>query len=47
MQPFAADRAAIDLLARGFNILALQGFYDAATLPLEWSGYAFTQGRLP
>lgn len=47
MQPFAADRVAIDLIARGFNLLAIQGFYDAAALPLDWSGYAFTQGRLP
>jgi hypothetical protein len=47
MQPFAADRVAIDLISRGFNLLSIQGFYDAASLPLDWSGYAFTQGRLP
>ena len=47
MQAFAADRVAIDLIARGFNLLAIQGFYDAARLPLDWQGYAFTQGRLP
>lgn len=47
MQPFAADRVALDLVLRGFQPWKIQGFYDAATLPLEWSGYAFTQGRLP
>ncbi len=47
MRPLAADRIAIDLLARGFDILRLYGFYDAAALPGRWEGFAFTQGRLP
>jgi len=47
MRPLAADRIAIDLIARGFDILRLWGFYDAASLPGRWEGFAFTQGRLP
>ncbi len=47
MQPLAADRVALDLVTHSFPPAMLYGFYDAAVLPLEWSGYAFTQGRLP
>ncbi len=47
MQPFAADRVALDLVFRAFHSWRIEGFYDAAALPLDWSGYAFTQGRLP
>jgi hypothetical protein len=37
----------IDLLMAGFQGYQLVGMYDAAALPWRWSGYAFTQGRLP
>ncbi len=47
MRPLAADRIAIDLIARGFHILRLWGFYDGAALPERWEGFVFTQGRLP
>jgi hypothetical protein len=47
MRDFAEDMVLRDLLRRGFpeNIISL--FYDAADVPLGWSGFAFTQGRLP
>lgn len=47
MRPFAQDVAMKDLIRRGFPISSISGFYDAAALPLEWDGFAFTQGRLP
>lgn len=43
----AGDRVAYDLIAYGFPYQSLLGFYDAAHLPAQWQGYAFTQGRLP
>jgi hypothetical protein len=47
MQPFAADRVALDLVAAGFTHSILKGMNDAASLGERWDGYAFTQGRLP
>ncbi len=37
----------IDLLMAGIPGDRIVGMYDAARLPYRWSGYAFTQGRLP
>ena len=36
-----------DLTKRGFPDALVSPFYDAAHLPEYWSGWAFTQGRLP
>lgn len=36
-----------DLVSAGFPFAELRPFYDAAHLPVWWSGYAFSQGRLP
>jgi hypothetical protein len=47
MRPFAADRVVLDLVNHHFPSTRIWGFYDAAALPLDWQGYAFTQGRLP
>lgn len=43
----AEDVALKDLLKRGFPQQIISGFYDAASLPQRWDGWAFTQGRLP
>ena len=43
----AQDMALRDLTRRGFPEALVTGFYDAATLPDRWDGWAFTQGRLP
>lgn len=37
----------IDLMMAGIPGDRIVGMYDAARLPYRWSGYAFTQGRLP
>lgn len=47
MEPVAADMALRNLTRRGFEESRITGFYDAATLPAWWNGWAFTQGRLP
>lgn len=36
-----------DLYDAGLPFHSIRPFYDAAHLPEWWSGYAFTQGRLP
>lgn len=46
MAPLAHD-VTIDLLIQGFPAAQLSGMYDAAALPYNWRGFAFTQGRLP
>jgi len=43
----AQDMALKDLLKAGFPYELVTGFYDAATLPFWWDGFAFTMGRLP
>ncbi len=47
MRPMAQDVAFRDLLVRGFPPQVISGFYDAAALPINWDGWAFTMGRLP
>lgn len=47
MRPIAQDAVLRDLLKRGIPDTSINLFYDARTLPLEWSGFAFTMGRLP
>ena len=37
----------LDLLIQGFPGNRIDGFYDAARLPHNWRGFAFTQARLP
>lgn len=37
----------LELLKTGLAPKRLWGFYDAASLPWQWWGMAFTQGRLP
>lgn len=37
----------LPMLRAGFNPKTLTGFYDAQNLPWDWSGFAFSQGRLP
>ena len=44
---FDTLEAARDLTARGFPDHLVTPFYDAAALPRNWSGFAFTMGRLP
>jgi hypothetical protein len=39
--------AARDLTRRGFPDALISPFYDAAQLPIDWEGFAFTMGRLP
>lgn len=46
MAPLAHD-VTLDLLIQGFRADQLAGMYDAAALPYNWRGFAFTQGRLP
>lgn len=53
-QCYAGDMRAVDSLAaardltiRGIPDVLVSPFYDAAQLPLEWQGFAFTMGRLP
>jgi hypothetical protein len=36
-----------DLTKRGFPDALISPFFDAAALPVGWSGWAFTMGRLP
>lgn len=47
MRPQAQDAVLRDLTRRGFPESIVSLFYDAAHLPIDWSGWAFTQGRLP
>lgn len=47
MEPLDTLAVARDLTARGFPDRIISPFYDAKNLPGEWSGWAFTQGRLP
>jgi hypothetical protein len=47
MSPVAQDVGLKDLLNAGFPASIVTGFYDAAVLPREWDGFAFTMGRLP
>jgi hypothetical protein len=47
MQRMSEDGALRDLLRRGFPEALVTLFYDAAQLPINWDGFAFTQGRLP
>lgn len=44
---FDTLEVARDLTKRGFPDSLISPFYDAARLPLEWQGFAFTMGRLP
>lgn len=37
----------IDVLLMGLPSDLVVGMYDAARLPYRWSGFSFTQGRLP
>jgi hypothetical protein len=45
--PMAADVALKDLLLYNFPSERIKGFYLARELPLNWDGYAWTQGKLP
>ena len=36
-----------NLASAGFPMSSIVGLWDAAHLPAAWSGFAFTQGRLP
>lgn len=47
MTDTAEDMVLRDLLKRGFPESSVSLFYDAASLPAGWNGFAFTQGRLP
>lgn len=50
MQPFDAVEVALDLTQgawRDFPRERIRLMYDAAHLPVNWQGSAFTQGRLP
>lgn len=42
----AQDVSMKQLVLRGIPIQSISGFYDAATLPDGWDGFAFTMGRL-
>lgn len=44
---FAQDMVLRDLTRRGFPESIVSLFYDARRLPLNWEGYAFTEGLLP
>jgi hypothetical protein len=47
MTPVDSLATARDLTKRGFPDALISPFYDAARLPLDWQGFAFTMGRLP
>jgi len=47
MQPVDTLAAARDLTRRGLPDALISPFYDAASLPIGWDGFAFTMGRLP
>lgn len=47
MTPFDTDGVVRDLTARGFPHDRIVPFHDAAQLRRGWSGYVFTQRRLP
>jgi hypothetical protein len=47
MQPVDTLAAARNLTHRGFPDPIISPFYDAASLPIGWEGFAFTMGRLP
>jgi hypothetical protein len=46
MQP-QPHSVVLDLTMSGFDCSKVIGMYDAAALPYRWTGYAYTQGRLP
>ena len=46
-RPMAQDVAFRDLTAYGFPSHRIRGFYLAKDLPINWDGYAWTQGKLP
>ena len=47
MRRMSEDGTLRDLIRRGFPEALVTLFYDAAQLPINWDGFAFTQGRLP
>jgi hypothetical protein len=47
MQPWDTHGTVLDLIAYGFPLEKILPFYDAADLRRGWSGYCFTQQRLP
>lgn len=47
MKASAQDVALKDLMLYGFPAQLIRGYYDAAALPANWDGYAWTSGRLP
>ncbi len=47
MRRMSEDGTLRDLTRRGFPESQVSLFYDAAQLPINWDGFAFTQGRLP
>jgi hypothetical protein len=47
MSPRAEDQVLRNLTRRGFPETSVSLFYDAAALPRDWDGFAFTAGRLP
>ncbi len=47
MTPSDPVAVVLDLCSHSFAPGTISVFYDAAHLPVAWSGYAFTQGRLP
>ena len=47
MEPFDVVDVYRNLVAHGFPPAQVEIMYDAAHLPPEWSGAAFTMGRLP
>jgi len=47
MTPWCPLEMARDLTKRGFPDALVSPFHDAARLPKWWTGFAFTQARLP
>ena len=47
MTPHPEGFVTLPMLRAGFLSKFLYGVYDAANLPYDWQGVAFTQGRLP
>ena len=47
MTPHPEGTCALPMLRAGFSAARLYGVYDAAHLPWDWQGVAFSQGRLP
>lgn len=46
MAPAGEEAVMWDVAKRGFPASIISPFYDAARLPADWDGYAFTAGRL-